>query len=69
MVPFSFVTGLLGVTVGGIPARDTHGALAALCVLLGLLAVGAYLPLRRLRWVPRMTGVTPAPQARGAPPR
>lgn len=56
MMPLSFVTGLLGVNVGGIPARDTPWAFAALCAVLVLLAVGEYVLLRRLRWVPGISG-------------
>jgi zinc transporter len=52
MMPLSFVTGLLGVNVGGIPARETPWAFPALCALLALLGVGEYALLRRLRWVP-----------------
>ncbi len=65
VLPLSFLTGLLGVNVGGVPARDTPWAFAALCVLLGLVAVGEYLLLRRLRWVPRTTAAAPDPLARG----
>ena len=64
VLPLSFVTGLLGVNVGGVPARDTPWAFAALCVLLGLIAVGEYLLLRRLRWVPRSAAAAPDQLAR-----
>jgi zinc transporter len=51
MMPLSFVTGLLGVNVSGIPGHNKSWAFAALCVLLALLGVAEYLLLRRLRWV------------------
>lgn len=62
MMPLSFVTGLLGVNVGGVPARQTPWAFAALCALLVLVAIGEYLLLRRLRWVP---GAATGPYALG----
>jgi hypothetical protein len=52
VMPLSFVTGLLGVNLGGIPAHDKSWAFAALCLVLVLIAMGEYLLLRRLRWVP-----------------
>jgi len=52
VMPLSFVTGLLGVNLRGIPARDQPWAFAALCLVLVLIAAGEYLLLRRLRWVP-----------------
>jgi zinc transporter len=52
VMPLSFVTGLLGVNVGGIPARDTAWGFALLCLLLIALGAAEYLLLRKLRWVP-----------------
>jgi zinc transporter len=52
MLPLSFITDLLGVNVGGIPARESPWAFAGLCVLLVGIATGEYLLLRRLHWVP-----------------
>ncbi|QEY58489.1 zinc transporter ZntB [Pseudomonas sp. C27(2019)] len=50
-LPLTFVTGLLGINVGGIPgAEQPHGFLIA-CALLGVLAVGQWLFFRWLRWV------------------
>ena len=49
-LPLSFATGLLGINVGGIPGSDTPIGFAAVCVILGLLAVGELLIFRRLRW-------------------
>jgi zinc transporter len=50
-LPMSFVTGLLGINVGGIPgAENPYGFLFACIVVLGL-AVGQWWMFRRLRWV------------------
>ena len=50
-LPMTFVTGLLGINVGGIPgAEHVYGFLIA-CLLLGFLAVGQWLFFRWLRWV------------------
>jgi len=50
-LPMSFVTGLLGINVGGIPGADNpYGFLFACIVVLGL-AVGQWWMFRRLRWV------------------
>lgn len=50
-LPLSFVTGLLGINVGGIPgAEQPYGFLVA-CLLLGLLTAGQWLFFRWLRWV------------------
>ncbi|HVK75593.1 MAG TPA: zinc transporter ZntB [Kofleriaceae bacterium] len=50
-LPLTFVTGLLGVNVGGVPARDIDWAFWALC---GLFAVATLVMLwlfRRWRWL------------------
>ncbi len=50
-LPMSFVTGLLGINVGGIPGADNpHGFLYAGLLVLAL-ALGQWWLLRRLRWV------------------
>jgi zinc transporter len=50
-LPMTFVTGLLGINVGGIPgAEQPHGFLLS-CFLLGVLAFGQWLFFRWLRWV------------------
>jgi zinc transporter len=51
MLPLGFVTGLLGVNVGGIPGADTPWAFAALCAILAVLVAVEVVLLRRLRWV------------------
>jgi zinc transporter len=50
-LPMSFITGLLGVNVGGIPgSSNPHGFLIA-CVLMVFAAMGQWWLFRRLRWV------------------
>lgn len=50
-LPMSFVTGLLGVNVGGVPARDVDWAFWLLLALLGGGAVGLIWLFRRWRWL------------------
>lgn len=50
-LPMSFITGLLGINVGGIPgAQNPYGFLMACLVVLGL-AAGQWWLFRRLQWV------------------
>jgi len=50
-LPMSFVTGLLGINVGGIPgANSPYGFLFASLIVLGM-AAGQWWLFRRLRWV------------------
>lgn len=50
-LPLSFLTGLLGVNVGGIPGADSNVAFAVLCLLM-LVVGGAITALfRRLKWL------------------
>ncbi|MCU1724977.1 MULTISPECIES: zinc transporter ZntB [unclassified Pseudomonas] len=50
-LPMSFVTGLLGINVGGIPGSESpYGFLFASFLVLGL-ALGQWWLFRRLRWV------------------
>ena len=49
-LPMSFLTGLLGINVGGIPgAESAYGFLVA-CLIMLVLALGQWWLLRRLRW-------------------
>jgi zinc transporter len=50
-LPLSFVTGLLGVNVGGVPAQDVSWAFWALCGGFAMMAAGQFWLLRRLRWL------------------
>lgn len=50
-LPMSFIAGLLGINVGGIPGSESpHGFLLA-CSLMAAVAVGQWLLFRRLRWI------------------
>ncbi len=50
-LPLSFLTGLLGINVAGIPGAETWWAFAAVCGSLGLLTIGEVLLFRRLGWL------------------
>ncbi|MDH0744794.1 zinc transporter ZntB [Pseudomonas sp. GD03842] len=50
-LPMSFLTGLLGINVGGIPGADnSHGFMLA-CALMIVVAVGQIWLFKRLRWM------------------
>ena len=49
-LPLSFLTGLLGINVAGIPGAETSWAFAAVCASLVLVGVAELLLFRRLRW-------------------
>jgi len=50
-LPLSFITGLLGVNVGGVPAQEVSWAFWALIAMLIVLAVLQLWILRRIRWI------------------
>jgi len=60
VLPLSFVTGLLGVNVGGIPLNGRPWGFAILCAVLAAMGGAQYAIVRRLHWLPR--------QRRGAGP-
>lgn len=49
-LPLSFVTGLLGVNVAGIPLADAPWAFGALCFGLGVMAVLQLVAFKYMRW-------------------
>jgi zinc transporter len=51
MLPLGFLTGLLGINVGGIPGAENPWGFAAVCVLLATLVAAQVLLFRRLRWL------------------
>lgn len=51
ILPLSFVTGLLGINVGGIPGSQSAWAFWGVCVLLGALALFQVWLFRRLKWI------------------
>jgi zinc transporter len=50
-LPMSFLTGLLGINVGGIPGSDSPYGFLIACGLIITVALGQWLLFRRLRWV------------------
>jgi zinc transporter len=52
-LPLSFVTGLLGVNVGGVPLRETSWAFWILCIFLIGLAFAQWWVAKRFNWLPR----------------
>lgn len=50
-LPMSFLTGLLGINVGGIPGADNPYGFLTACGLIVALAVGQWWLFRRLRWL------------------
>ncbi|WP_416423321.1 zinc transporter ZntB [Pseudomonas sp. App30] len=50
-LPMSFLTGLLGINVGGIPLNTSPYGFLVACTLMVLLGVGQWWLFRRLRWV------------------
>lgn len=50
-LPMSFLTGLLGINVGGIPGADNEGAFALTCVMMLALAALQIWIFRKLRWL------------------
>lgn len=49
-LPITFVTGLLGMNVGGIPGADSALGFPVVCLIMVGLALGQWWLLRRLRW-------------------
>ena len=49
-LPISFLTGLFGVNVGGMPGVEADWAFTALCLGMLVVAAGSYLVMRLLRW-------------------
>jgi zinc transporter len=50
MLPLTFLTGLLGVNLGGIPGANNPWAFALFCGMLGIIGICQYFLFRRLRW-------------------
>ncbi|AHY43110.1 zinc transporter ZntB [Stutzerimonas decontaminans] len=50
-LPLSFLTGLLGINVGGIPGAEFSYGFVVACLLIGSVALLQWWLLRRLRWV------------------
>jgi zinc transporter len=50
MLPLTFLTGLLGVNLEGIPGAKNPWAFTVFCVLLAIIGICQYFIFRRLRW-------------------
>ncbi len=50
-LPMSFLTGLLGINVGGIPGSESPYGFLVACGLMASVALGQWWLFRRLRWV------------------
>ena len=50
MLPLTFLTGLFGVNLGGIPGANSPWAFALFCIFIGIIGVCQFLVFRRLRW-------------------
>jgi zinc transporter len=51
MLPLGFITGLLGINVGGIPGSDSPFGFAVVCGALVVIVVAQVWIFRRLRWI------------------
>jgi zinc transporter len=49
-LPMTFLTGLLGINVGGIPGAESPYGFALVCLVMVTVALGQWWLLRRLRW-------------------
>lgn len=50
-LPMSFLTGLLGINVGGIPGADSDYGFLLICAIIGAVATLQWWLFRRLRWL------------------
>ncbi|OEC34210.1 zinc transporter [Pseudomonas cuatrocienegasensis] len=50
-LPMSFLTGLLGINVGGMPGSDSPYGFLVACLLMLVLGLGQWWLFRRLRWL------------------
>jgi zinc transporter len=50
-LPMTFLTGLLGINVGGIPGADSRYGFAVACLLMAVLGLSQWWVFRRLRWL------------------
>ncbi len=51
MLPLGFLTGLLGINVGGMPGAETWWAFWAVCAMLTVLVAIEILVMRRFKWI------------------
>jgi zinc transporter len=51
VLPLSFITGLLGINVGGIPGTDNDGAFLIVCLLIAVFGLAQVWIFRKLKWI------------------
>jgi len=51
MLPLGFLTGLLGINVGGIPLAESPWGFTVVCAILGVVVAAQVLLFRRLKWI------------------
>ena len=51
LLPLSFITGLLGINVGGIPLAENHLGFAIIVAILAIVGTLQILIFRRLKWM------------------
>jgi zinc transporter len=51
MLPLGFLTGLLGINVGGIPGAENPWGFIAVCLALAALVAAEIWLFRRLKWI------------------
>lgn len=50
-LPLGLLTGLLGINVGGIPLSESSYGFIAVCVIMGMVAIGELIAFRRMKWL------------------
>lgn len=50
-LPLTFITGLLGINVDGIPGAKYHAAFGVVCLILLGISIGLYAILKRFKWM------------------
>ena len=51
MLPLSFVTGLLGINVGGIPLAESENGFLVVCIVMAVIGVVEVWLFKKLRWI------------------
>jgi zinc transporter len=51
MLPLGFLTGLLGINVGGIPLAESPWGFPVICAILAAIVGAQVLLFRRLKWI------------------
>ncbi|RED44204.1 zinc transporter [Aestuariispira insulae] len=51
IMPLSFVTGLLGINVGGIPGSENPWAFAIVCAMMAAVGIGMFMLFKKMKWL------------------